>query len=121
MIFTDPNEPSAGKVLEIQPVITDHFGQPFGLPPVRYVLPNALLGYEPHQPVSIAIQLPPSGRVLIGPGGRYPSEITFWCRILEHLPDQDPQPAPFDLDAVQAFMHALASKSIDGKETRGGA
>lgn len=103
---------SEGKLLEIIPVITDPYGQPFTLPPVVYHVPNELMGYYDDRPMAMPQQFFMGERISIqGSNAALNVRVTFLVRLLEASPSAGIDVATVDIDAVKALIDAIKAGS----------
>ena len=114
------NEPggplvSEGKTLEIFPIITDAWGQPYALPPVIWKCPNWLLGFRDNHTVSFPITFHPNDRIYIpGTIASESVQLSFMVRLMEDSPDSAPvSGSVIDAETVSALVDAFRKAQND--------
>lgn len=110
---------SEGKILEIMPFITDGFGTPLALPPVRWVVPNWMLGFHETHTMSYPFTYLTNERVTM-PAGHTASQVQFMVRLLENQPDSEPsQGSVISADAVNALLAGIEAINVRRAQKEG--
>lgn len=101
---------SDGKTLELIPIITMPGGETFMLPPVRWDVPNELLGFMDSHPVGTPnmVEYMQNQTYIQGSNAAYGSRLSFIIRILEYSPGSEPHAAPaIDMNTVRALLKGI--------------
>lgn len=99
---------SSGKILEITPLIIDNIGVPYALPPVRYQVPNWLLGYQDEHVSNMPYTMMSYERQTIpGSSSNAQAMVSFMIRVYEDNTDMGRELPEVTAENVQALLKAL--------------